>query len=392
MTIFGYVRALVCALAMVGVFPPPAVAAEPYEINVVLPLTGPGTFLGKSLTQALDAAAGVVNKQGGIAGRSVKFVYFDDQTNPQVAVVLLNQIIAKKVPVVLGSSLVATCSAMMPLVKDGPVMYCFSPGIHPAADGYAFSSSFSTPDLMEASIRYFRQRGLTRMALITSTDASGQDAERSLDAAFDLPENKSVTVVAREHFNPTDVSVTAQLVRIKAANPQVLIAWTTGTPAGTILRGVAETGMNVPVMTSTGNATYAQMQQYAQILPKEFYVPGVPGMAPDQIADKGTKAAITAFYAALTAEGVKPDYVHTAAWDPAMIVVGALKKLGPQASADAIRRYIAGLRGWVGINGPYDFPAVPQRGLNRSGVVIVRWNAEKDVWEGVSKPGGDPLK
>jgi branched-chain amino acid transport system substrate-binding protein len=144
-------------------------------------------------------------------------------------------------------------------------------------------------------------------------------------------------------------------------------------------------------MTSTGNATYAQMQQYTSILPKEFYVPGVPGMAPDQVADRATKAAITTFYAAMTAEGVKPDYVHTAAWDPAMIVIGALKKLGPQASADAIRQYIANLKGWVGINGPYDFRAVPQRGLGRSGVVIVRWNADKGTWQGVSKPGGDPL-
>jgi branched-chain amino acid transport system substrate-binding protein len=384
-------RLLGCALALALALPSAVLAADPYEINVVLPLTGPGTFLGKSLTQALEAVAVTVNKEGGIAGRPVKFVYFDDQTNPQVSVQLLNQIVAKKVPVVIGSSLVATCSAMMPIVKNGPVMYCFSPGIHPPPDSYAFSSSFSTPDLMEASIRYFRERGLTRMAVITSTDASGQDAERSLDAAFALPENKSVAVVDREHFNPTDVSVAAQLVRIKATNPQVLIAWTTGTPAGTVLRGVVETALNIPVMTSTGNATYAQMQQYSQILPKEFYVPGVPGMAPDQISDRATKAAIASFYAALNAEGVKPDYVHTAAWDPAMIVIGALKKLGPQASPDAIRRYIDDLKGWVGINGPYDFRAVPQRGLSRSGVVIVRWNAQKDAWQGVSKPGGDPL-
>ena len=37
-----------------------------------------------------------------------------------------------------------------------------------------------------------------------------------------------------------------------------------------------------------------------------------------------------------------------------MILVSALKKLGPEASADAIRKYVAGLKGWVGINGPYD--------------------------------------
>lgn len=385
------VAALLAALALAFALPASAGAADTYDINVILPLTGPGTFLGKSLTQALDGVASVVNKQGGIAGRQIKFVYFDDQTNPQTSVQLLNEVIAKKVPVVLGSSLVGTCGAMLPLVTDGPVMYCFSPGLHPAPGSYAFSSSFSTPDLMEASIRYFRERGWTRMALITSTDASGQDAERSLDAVFAKPENKNVAVVAREHFNPTDVSVAAQLVRIKATNPQVLIAWTTGTPAGTVLRGIAETAFSVPVMMSTGNATYAQMQQYAQIVPKELYVPGVPGMAPEQVADRATKAAIATFDATLAAQGVKPDYVHTAAWDPAMLVIAALRSLGPNATADGVRRYIAGLKGWTGINGPYNFVTVPQRGLGESGVVIVRWNAEKTTWQGVSKPGGDPL-
>ena len=41
--------------------------------------------------------------------------------------------LAQKVPVVLGSTLTASCEAMEPLVKNGPVMYCFSPGIYPAA-------------------------------------------------------------------------------------------------------------------------------------------------------------------------------------------------------------------------------------------------------------------
>ncbi len=391
----GHVRrrfaAVAAAFALAFAVPVSTSAADPYDVNVILPLTGPGTFLGKSLTQALDGVASLVNRQGGIGGRPLKFVYFDDQTNPQTSVQLLNEVIAKKVPVVLGSSLVGTCGAMVPLVKDGPVMYCFSPGLHPAPGSYAFSSSFSTPDLMEASIRYFRERGLNRVALITSTDASGQDAERSLDAVFAKPENKSITVVAREHFNPTDVSVAAQLVRIKAMNPQVLIAWTTGTPAGTVLRGVAETALDVPVMMSTGNATYAQMQQYAQIIPKELYVPGVPGMVPEQVADRATKAAIATFDGMLAAQGVKPDYVHTAAWDPAMIVVAALRSLGPNATADGVRRYIDGLKGWTGINGPYNFAAVPQRGLGETGVIIVRWNAEKATWQGVSKPGGDPL-
>ena len=54
---------------------------------------------------------------------------------------------------------------------------------------------------------------------MTSTDASGQDAEKGINGNLALPENKDVQVVAREHFNPTDVSVAAQIENINRRGP-----------------------------------------------------------------------------------------------------------------------------------------------------------------------------
>jgi branched-chain amino acid transport system substrate-binding protein len=60
---------------------------------------------------------------------------------------------------------------------------------------------------------------------------------------------------------------------------------------------------------------------------------------------------------------------------PAMIIVSALRKLGSDATAAQVHDYMENLRGWIGINGAYDFVAVPQRGLGLGFVVITRWNA-----------------
>ena len=87
------------------------------------------------------------------------------------------------------------CNAMAPLMRNGPVQYCLSPGIHPPAGSYTLTASVSTFDLANALIRYFRMQGWTRIALMTSTDASGQDAERGLNQIIALAENKDVTVV-----------------------------------------------------------------------------------------------------------------------------------------------------------------------------------------------------
>ncbi len=51
------------------------------------------------------------------------------------------------------------CNAMAPLMRRGPVLYCFSPGIYPAPGSFMFSSSNATKDLMAAQVRFFRLKG-----------------------------------------------------------------------------------------------------------------------------------------------------------------------------------------------------------------------------------------
>jgi len=108
------------------------------------------------------------------------------------------------------------------------------PSIHPASGSYAFSAGEDSADVAAVILRYLKGRGLTRIASLHATDASGADLARAFDAAFAMPEMRSLSQVAQERFNPTDVSVSAQIARIKAANPQALLTWTAGTPLGTV--------------------------------------------------------------------------------------------------------------------------------------------------------------
>ena len=379
---------LACVLAAYGAAP----SGPPYEINVILPLTGGAAFLGQPESQALQILERLVNDKGGIQGRPIHFAIQDDQTSPQLGVQLASQVIAKKVPVILGSTLVAICRAMAPLMKDGPVEYCFSPGIHPDEGSFVFTSSVSTRDLAQATIRFFRGRGWTRIALLTSTDATGQDAEEGILAAVAAPQNQDVQVVAREHFNPQDVSVAAQIARIAAAKPQAFIAWSTGAPIGTVFKGIAQGGLNIPIATTNGNQTYAQMQQYASFLPPELYFPTSTWPAYQTLPPGRVKQAQKTFYDAFQAANAKPDLGATIAWDPTLIVIDALRHLGTQATAAQIRDYILHLRGYAGINGIYDFKTSPQRGLGLRDAIVTRWNPAKQAWDPVSGPGGEPLK
>jgi branched-chain amino acid transport system substrate-binding protein len=182
-------------------------AEPPYQINVIAGLTGGGSFIGQHGSASLRALEAVVNATGGIHGRPLQLVFHDDTSNPQVSVQLASQLLDQ--PVVIDISLAASCGAILPLIRNGPVHYCISNGVHPPPGSYMFTSAMWSSAMIEADLRYFLDRGLTKIGLITSTDASGQDAERSIDATLAEPEFKALHIVEREHFNTTDLEVDA---------------------------------------------------------------------------------------------------------------------------------------------------------------------------------------
>lgn len=370
-----------------------ATSGQPYDVQVILPITGSAGFLGAGEKASMDLEQGVINAGNGIGGRPVHFVYHDDQSSPQLAVQIINQLMSSDPRIIIGSALVSLCNAMGPRVRSGPVLYCLSPGIHPDKGNYVFTSNVSTQDLFRAILRYYRERGWTQIALLTSTDASGQDAERGIKEELEKPENKGFQLVAAARFNPSDVSADAQIQRMKAANPQAIITWTSGTPLGTVFRAISSAGWDVPVAISNSNMLYVQMAQYAGFTPKQLYIGSSDWLPTSVAADvpADVRSQQQKMQEAFKAAGQKPDNATGLTWDTMLIAVAALDKVGPAGTNEQVRDYIDHLKGFAGINGIYDFEAISQRGIGLSGTVVTQWVPADGTWKVVSHPGGAPL-
>jgi branched-chain amino acid transport system substrate-binding protein len=368
-------------------------AAEPFEIAAILSMTGPGAFIGAAEAQTLSVIEARTNAAGGLHGRAIHFHVWDDQSSPQISVQIANQLIAARVAAFLGPTIPATCLAIQPLVeKNGPLMYCLNPSIHPASGSYAFSAGEDSADVAAVILRYLKGRGLTRIASLHATDASGADLARAFDAAFAMPEMRSLSQVAQERINPTDVSVSAQIARIKAANPQALLTWTAGTPLGTVLRGAHDGSLTIPIVTSGGNMNLEQVRQYASFLPPELLFSAQIAWTPGNVGPGPIRDAQRDYAGAIRAAGYQPDAGYTIAWDPAHAYLDAFRKLGLGATADQMRTYISGLRGWIGIDGVYDFRGVPQRGLDQNAAQVMAWEPKTGDFVAVSKRGGLQLR
>jgi branched-chain amino acid transport system substrate-binding protein len=368
---------------------PAAPSGPPIEINAILSLTGNAAFAGSTEAVTLKIVEDQVNAAGGIGGRPVHFNVLDDATNPQLDVQLANGLVSKGVPLFLGPNIPAGCLAVGPIIdKNGPLGVCLNPFVHPAAGSYQFAPFSDSYEVARANVRYFRDKGWTRIAMINATDGTGQDADAAFAYALKLPENRNVVLVGQEHYGAGDVSVTAQLARLKAQNPQAIISYNTGLPFGTVLRGMRDLGMDIPVATGGGNMSYAQMQQYASILPSIMLFGGQMSFAPGDVGPGPIHDLQMAYVRALKKFGKKPEVGYGVMWDPAHLAVETMRHIGPAGDTAAARAYLAQLHSWVGINGVYDFKSYPQRGLDVNSVLMLQWNAKTQTFEGAGRRGG----
>lgn len=372
---------LLAGVLLVALGTPHRAGAQPapYEINVILSITGSGAFLGAKETDSLRAVEDLTNRTGGIQGRPLKFVIADDASNPQVAVQLVNGLIAKKVAMILGPSLTTSCFAIEPLVSEsGPLTYCFSPGTTPKPRSYYFVNAPHIDDLFVAVLRYFRERHLTRLGLAFSIDTVGRDFEKRYEKTVAMPEFHDVTVAAKEYFNPTDLNFAAQVSRLKAAKPEAIIVTTVGSPFGTVLRSLRDGGLeNVPIYTEGANMTYTQMTQYADFLPKELDFSGRRGIVPEPLGTGPVKRAQDRYFDELKRLSIRPESVTALPWDNANLIVDGLRKIGPDATATQLRDFLLAQRDWTGIEGTYDFTNGDQRGIGTTASAVFRWDATK---------------
>jgi len=387
------IKALFGSAAIVALCAPNvATAADPVEIPTILSLTGTGAFVGTGQQQSIQLLEAAINKNGGINGRPVHFDIKDDQSNPAVAIQLTQAVIAQKANVLLGPSITGDCNAATPLVSaNGPLTYCLTAGAAPAPGGYVFATLTPTPDLLAVAMRYFHDRGWKKIAYIVPSDAGGQDAEKGIIASSELPENKGIEIVDRERIGPTDISASAQIAKMRAASPDAVIAWATGTVGGTILHGFHDAGWDVPVVLSPGNMTATFGKQFGALLTDQMFMPAMSFFAGPSGVDAKTRAAIGQITAVYKAANLVPDQIALSAWDPASLLVETLRRAGPDAPPAKLRDTLANIRDYGGVNGLFDFTKYPQRGLGAPAVLVIRYDPTKDAYIPVSRLGGAPL-
>lgn len=381
---------LLAACSSSSVSSPSTTAAKtPYVFHAVLSLTGSASILGTRERKSLESFAADINAHGGIHGRPIKMDIKDNGSNPSTAVSVATPWVSKGVPFILNGSVVATDKAVDALAtSSGPVIYDLSPGVHPAASSYVWSAGISTRFDAAAYLNFFKGKGLTRIAALTSTDASGTDGLRQLKAALARPAYSGLHLVANQTFDITAPTVTTQLSVIKAAKPQALVVWTTGPQVGTVFKGMSALGMSsIPTVTTDGDAFPSLLKHFSSVLPSHLYFPTGALFLPPSSLSGGVKTAVSAFDSDISKYGGHPNDGWGLSYVAAEVITKALKSIGPSATASQIRHYLqTKIKSFPSIYGVMNMSSSNHRGLDVGDIYITEWNGSSFVAK--SGPGG----
>jgi hypothetical protein len=146
---------------------------------------------------------------------------------------------------------------------------------------------------------------------------------------------------------------------------------------------------------STAATGKAQLLSYGDLVPNNMYFPAPRAFDPEDPAQGAIREAQQVFKNSWKQFGSPASGANTFVWDNVMIMVDALKKLGPNATATQIRDYVEHLRAWTGIEGVYNFTDphdTEHRGIGVQSIKIYRWDTKTQESVAVSRPAGIEIR
>jgi branched-chain amino acid transport system substrate-binding protein len=366
---------LLAAVAAVLLMTAPALAQETIKIGFFAPITGPAAADGASAQHAVEMAVKEVNAAGGIKGKKVELVVYDDRLNPQEAVAIANKLIERDQ--VIG---VVSGSYSGPTRVTAPI---FAKAGIPMVAGYAVH-----PDVTKAGESNFRNgflgevegaaAGEYAVKVLKSKNPAviymDNDFGREISAGFiKRVEKLGATVVAKQVYKfPGEKDFRPFLTRIKDAKPDLIFAAGYYNEAALITRQAKELGITVQLLGEEG----FDSPKYIELAGKD-----AEGVIIATNLDRDDPLPVVQSFLRnyRQAYGIDADMVGASSYDAFMILTAAIEKAGTDRKA--IVKALMETRDYNGLTGkisrflkgevvkPVQFQIVKEGKFRRHGVV-----------------------
>jgi branched-chain amino acid transport system substrate-binding protein len=247
-------------------------------IGISLPLTGPASGLGIPVNNQIKLWP------TSIAGEKLKVVVLDDATDPTNGVKNAKRFVTEdKADIIMGSVATPVAIPMAGVAAEANTPHLsFSPAVlPPGQDGWTFRMPQSNAVMGHAVAEHMKKQGVKSVGFLGYTDAYGESWLKDFTVEA---EKVGIKVVATERFARSDTSVTAQALKLVAANPDAMLIVASGSGAAMPHKGVVERGYKGKIYQTHAAATRDLMRVGGKDVEGAFVVSG-PAVIAEQLPD-----------------------------------------------------------------------------------------------------------
>jgi branched-chain amino acid transport system substrate-binding protein len=357
------------------------------NVGVILSLTGPGASLGIPEEKVIQLWPGE------LGGQKVKFTVLNDNSDTSTAAKNTIRLIAEdKVDLIIGSSLTPTSLAVVETAGADkvPVISLAGGGIivlpQEGVRRWAFKLSPTEAISVGRVLDHMAKDKLKTIATIGITTSYGDGFLKTVET---MAPNKGIKLVAAEKYNATDQSVTAQVLKVVAANPDAVYILSAGTPGALPHIELIQRGYKGRIYQTQGVANADFLRVGGKALEGSF-ITAAPVLVGDQLPDSSPikKVAVEFLKKSDAALGVQNRSLFGAtAWDALLIADQAARnalkttKPGTAEFRTALRDNIEQLKGFVGSEGVYTMSPQDHNGVDERSQVMIKIENGKWVYQ-----------
>ncbi|VAW14936.1 Branched-chain amino acid ABC transporter, amino acid-binding protein (TC 3.A.1.4.1) [hydrothermal vent metagenome] len=313
-----------------------AASAQNIKIGFNVPLTGFAAADGKSALNGAELAVEQANAAGGINGKMVELVVYDDQASPKEAVPIALKLIEKdQVAMAISGSYSGSTRAAAGIFQEAKVPYIAAYAIHPditRAGDYVFRTSFVGEVQGRAgALLIGKSLGLKRVAVITLKNDFG----KSLSAGFREAADKfGIEIVSEYEYSIKDRQFGPIVSKVKADKPDAIYASGYFFTAGPLVSQLRAAGITVPIIGQEGYDS----QKFIDIAGAASEGILITTSLDRDSSEPETKSFIASFE---KKSGQKVDMVAASGHTAVKVAVAALKAAGGGMDKAALRDAIA---------------------------------------------------
>lgn len=314
-----------------------------YKVGVILSLTGPAAAIGSDFKTGLEVFEDI---EEDTAGPDIEYIVCDDKSTPDGAAACARQVIQQdQVNMIYGPVISSTHAGATPVLLTGPPALTPSPYASAEPGTPVFSAAGNALDLDTTSLQFAKDRGYERVAVLATTDTTGETAVNNVEQA-----NEELGLdLSIERMGPTDVDATAQLNRLLASDPEYIYVATSGAAAGVALKGLKQLGADLPTVLIWSNTSSAFLEAAAPVLPSETLYAIPPSWLPTRLDDRERAQQITTFQKEFEKRTGEPvSFVIQGGYDAFQLIAQSLKEAG--GDKEDLMAHLEGLDNFQGLN------------------------------------------